>query len=94
MVWFEGTMPNLKSSQTRNRASESGGYERCEHVKGGVLLERAGGGLEKVDDVLVLLIAGAVAGDIEGGRAGRVLGEFVGPEDVVGLALADPVLVH
>ena len=87
-------MPKLDSRQTRGRTRECRGYARREHVVGGVLLERAGGGLEKVDDVLVLLVAGAVAGDVKGGRAGRVLGELVRPEDVVRLALADPVLVH
>ena len=91
---FEGTIPNLDLCQTREYLSKSWEYALRKHVVGGVLLERAGGGLEEVDDLLVLLVAGAVAGNVKGGRAGRVLGELVRPEDVVRLALTDPVLVH
>ena len=87
-------MPKLDSSQTRGRIGGCGGYARREHVVGGVLLERAGGGLEKVDDVLVLLVVRTIASDVEGRRASSVLGELIGPERLVGLALADPVLVH
>ena len=58
------------------------------------MLERAHGGLEKVDDILVLLVLRAVAGHIEGGCAGRVLGELVAPEVRVWPALIDPILVH
>ena len=35
-----------------------------------------------------------VAGKVEAGVAGSVLGEFVGPEFPVGVALVDPVVVH
>lgn len=49
------------------------------------------GGLEEVDDVFVRLVARAVAGEVEGREAGRVLGELVRPEIPVGLVLRDPV---
>lgn len=39
------------------------------------------------------LVGGAVAGQVEGGEAGRVLGELVRPEVPVGLVLRDPVAV-
>jgi len=51
-------------------------------------------GLVELDDLLVLDIVGAVAGDVEGRVASVVLGEFVGPEGLVGGALVDPVRVH
>jgi hypothetical protein len=65
-----------------------------EEVVRRVHLERADDGLHEVDDVLVLLVAGAVARDVERGRAGRVLRELVLPEVAVRLALRDPVLLH
>ena len=69
-------------------------YLRSKHVVGGVHLERADDGVEEVNHILVLLVVRAVAGDVERGRASGVLGELVRPESLVGLALADPVLVH
>ena len=70
------------------------GYSRSKHVVRGVHLERADDGVEEVNHILVLLVVGAVASDVERGRASGVLGELVRPESLVGLALADPVLVH
>lgn len=46
---------------------------------------------EVVEDVFVLDPLGAVAGKVEGREAGGVLGEFVGPEVVVGGIEVDPV---
>ena len=56
-----------------------------------VVLDR---GLEEIDNVLVLDVVRAIAGDVEGGVASRVLAELVGPEVSVGRALVDPVRVH
>ena len=69
-------------------------HSRRKHLVSGVHLERADNGLEEVYHVLVLLVVRAVAGNVERRRAGSMLGELVRPEDVVRLALADPVLVH
>lgn len=52
------------------------------------------GRLKKVDNVLVLDVLRAVAGNIKGAVAGGVLGELMAPKVWVGLALGDPVLVH
>lgn len=67
-------------------------FEVCEGVGGAVggrdvVLGQPGEGrqagvvhdrrLEEVDDFLVLAVMRAVAGDVEGGEAGRVLGELV-----------------
>lgn len=41
-----------------------------------------------------MLVARAVARGVEGGEAGGVLAEFVGPEVRVGLGLRDPEGVH
>jgi hypothetical protein len=67
---------------------------RSQELVGRVLLERADDGEEEVDDVLVLLVPGSVARDVKGAGARRVLAELVRPEAGVGLALADPVLLH
>ena len=69
-------------------------HSRRKHLVSGVHLERADDGVEEVNYILVLLVVGAVASDVECGRASGVLGELMGPESLVGLALADPVLVH
>lgn len=47
-----------------------------EHVERREHFERAHDGLKEVHDILVLLVVGAVARDVEGGRAGSVLGEL------------------
>ena len=65
-----------------------------EPVPGGQGLVIRDGGVEEVDDVLVLAVLRAVAGHVEGGVAGGVLGELVRPEVDVGPALVDPVGVH
>ncbi len=55
------------------RWEDAGGGE---HVERGEHLERAHDGVEEVHDILVLLVVGAVARDVERGRAGGVLGEL------------------
>ena len=55
----------------------------CQPAPGGQRLEIGDDGLEEVDEVLVLAVQGAVAFDVKGGEAGRVLGELVRPEDPV-----------
>lgn len=49
------------------------------------------GGLEEVNDICVRGVGRAVAGDVEGREAGRVLGELVRPEVPIRLVLGDPV---
>lgn len=61
---------------------------------GGQAAVEKDGRLEEVEDVNVRLVGGAVAGQVEGGEAGRVLGELVRPEVPVGLVLRDPVAVR
>ena len=56
-----------------------------------VVLDRS---LEELDDFLVLDVVGPVAREVERREAGRVLGEFVGPEVRVWRTLIDPVCVH
>ena len=69
-------------------------YLRSQHVVRRVLLVGANCGIVEVDEVLVLLVVGAVASNVEGGRASSVLGEFMSPENIIGGALINPVLVH
>lgn len=52
------------------------------------------GGLEELDDLLVLNVFRSVARNVKGRVAGCVLGEFVAPEVVVWTALVDPKSVH
>lgn len=75
-------------------AEEGEGSIRSKQLVGRVLLEGADGRVEEVNHVLVLLVARAIACDIEGRRAGGVLGELVCPEVRVWRALVNPVLVH
>ena len=69
-------------------------HSRRKHLVSGVHLERADNGLEEVYHVLVLLVVRAIASNVERRRAGSMLGELVRPETLIGLALADPVLIH
>ena len=69
-------------------------HSRRKHLVSGVHLEGTDGSLEEVNDLLVLLVVGAIASNIESRRASRVLGELVSPEDSVGVTLVDPVLLH
>jgi hypothetical protein len=48
--------------------------EPLESVEAGVVEDD---GVEEVDDFFVLNVLGAVAGEVEGGEAGCVFGEFV-----------------
>ena len=57
----------------------------------GQILEEGDRSLEKVNDLLVLAVRGAVALDVEGGETRGVLAELVAPEVLVRLALGDPV---
>jgi len=59
-----------------------------------ILLEGADDGIKKVDDVLVFLIFGSIACDVEGGGACCMFGEFVCPEISIRRTLTDPVLAH
>jgi hypothetical protein len=99
-VVFEGTMPYLKEEGISNLISMTCGdgvvliHSRREHVERGEHVECAAGGLEEVDDLLMLDVVVAVALDVERGRAGGMLGELVTPEIRVWEALVDPVLVH
>ena len=81
------------SARTKMRR-EMGDDIRREHVERRELLVRADGGLEEVDDLLVLFVTLAVALHVERRRARRVLGELVRPKIGVGATLVDPVLVH
>ena len=50
--------------------------------------------LEKVNNIFVLAVLRTVAGNVEGRKAGCVLGEFVAPETWIVLLPCDPVSVH
>lgn len=63
-------------------------------LPGGIALVVFNGGLKEIHHILVFDVLRAVAGDVEGREAGRVLAEFMGPEVGVGGALVDPVRVH
>lgn len=60
-------------------------------VVGRIAAEVGHGRGEVVEDVFVFHPLGAVAGEIEGGEAGGVLGELMGPKFVVGSVEVDPV---
>ena len=49
-----------------------------------------GGSLEKLNDVLVLLVVLTVARSVKGAVASTVLAKLVGPESLVALALRHP----
>jgi hypothetical protein len=81
------------------QATVSGAVRRQDVVLGepfprGESVIVSNGGLEKVHDLFVLLILGAVARHVEGGVASRVLAELMSPEISIGARLCDPVFVH
>lgn len=71
--------------------ADAGGAEPAPGGQGVVVGQ---GGLEEVDDLLVLDVLRAVALDVEGRVARGVLAELVAPEPGVVLVLRHPVLVH
>lgn len=72
-----------------------GGYpRRSQQIKGRVHVECADDGIKEINHVLVLLVAGPVAGHVERRGASRMLGKLVRPKRLIWGTLVDPILAH
>jgi len=88
---LDGVLELRKSIGRLIRRNDAG---RCKDLESRILLEGADDGIEEVDDILVFLVFGSIAGDVEGGGACCMFGEFVCPEISISRTLTDPKLVH